>query len=182
MIHTKGEREREREREREKKRRERRQTEREREREEKKRRRGGRIGIVCVLQTWTVLSYLKIIITIFLRNCYINTMSVSSLVQYDTLAREWRCKWVEDDDKKSLDAVQMIVNAILPLVKAVDGVKNVQRIVCGGCHDYKLIISLDAAKFGNLEAANLETSFLDQISRIEGVSQVETQTYTLMSL
>lgn len=33
-------------------------------------------------------------------------------------------------------------------VKAVPGVKSVQRVVCGGCQDFKVIVALDAAKFG----------------------------------
>ena len=70
----------------------------------------------------------------------------------------------------------------LPKIKTVPGLKGVQRVVCGGCQDYKLVISLAADKFGNLEKANLEAEFLANVSKIPGVSTVETQTYTLMPL
>jgi hypothetical protein len=109
-------------------------------------------------------------------------MSVSNKVQFDTLAREWRCKWSADNDKAALDAVQAEVDAILPQIKAIEGFKKVDRVVCGGCSDYKLIISFHAAGFANLEAANLEAAFLAKIGAIEGISQVETQTYTFMEL
>jgi hypothetical protein len=33
------------------------------------------------------------------------------------------------------------------------GVKSVQRVVCGGCHDYKVVTCLDAEAFGAWEAA-----------------------------
>lgn len=59
-------------------------------------------------------------------------------VDFDTIAREWRCKWSGDDDKKSLAEAQKALNAILADVKAVDGFKKVDRVVCGGCLDFKV--------------------------------------------
>lgn len=69
-------------------------------------------------------------------------------------------------------------------MKKVDGVKSVQRIVCGGCLDYKIITSLDAGKFGAWEAKAFspEKEFLEKLAGIKGVSQIETQTYTIMPL
>lgn len=69
-------------------------------------------------------------------------------------------------------------------VKAVDGVKSVQRVVCGGCLDFKVITALSADKFGAWESANFapETSFLAAVRAIPGVTFVETQTYTIMPM
>lgn len=56
-----------------------------------------------------------------------------------------------------------------------------QRVVCGGCHDFKLITCLDADSFSAWEASGFapEAEFITEVKAIEGVSLVETQTYTL---
>ena len=74
-------------------------------------------------------------------------ITITNGVEFDTIAREWRLKWSADADKKSLADVQQNLNKFGASLKAVDGVKSVQRIVCGGCHDYKVIVSLPAEKF-----------------------------------
>ena len=63
-------------------------------------------------------------------------------VEFDTIAREWRCKWSADDDKKSLQELQKALEEAKDGIKKVDGVLKVQRIVCGGCLDFKVVISL----------------------------------------
>ena len=109
---------------------------------------------------------------------------ITANVSFDTIAREWRCKWSPDEDKASLTACQEAIAGVLAEVKAVKGVKNVQRVVCGGCHDFKVIIALDAAEFGAWEEAKFapEAAFLAKSEAIKGVSKVETQTFTLMPL
>jgi hypothetical protein len=104
-------------------------------------------------------------------------------VQFSHVAREWRCKWSEDDDKKTLAAAQTALDARLAQVKAVAGVKSVQRVVCGGCQDFKVIINLDAESFGAWEAAEFapEKEFLAEIEAA-GLKRVETQTFTLETL
>lgn len=59
-------------------------------------------------------------------------------VDFDTIAREWRCKWSADNDKESLAEAQKALNEILPSLKAVDGVKKIDRVVCGGSLDFKV--------------------------------------------
>jgi hypothetical protein len=59
---------------------------------------------------------------------------ITSNVSFDTVAREIRCKW-DGEDKASLTAAQDILIAHAAALKSVAGVKSVQRIVCGGCHD-----------------------------------------------
>jgi hypothetical protein len=105
-------------------------------------------------------------------------------VEFDTIAREWRCKWNADNDKKSLAEAQALLNSVLPNVKKVDGVKSVQRIVCGGCLDFKVVTSLPTDKFKEWEKTNFapETDFVKKLKAIDGISAVETQTYTLMPM
>jgi hypothetical protein len=102
-------------------------------------------------------------------------------VEFDTVAREWRCKWSQDDDKKSLVEVQKVLDKYLSTIKAVDGVKSVERIVCGGCLDFKLITSLEESKFGAWAETNFspEAEFLKDLEAINGVSVIETQTFTV---
>ncbi len=59
-------------------------------------------------------------------------------VDFDTIAREWRCKWSGEGDKKSLADAQKALNEILPAIKSIDGVKSVHRVVCGGNLDFKV--------------------------------------------
>jgi len=106
---------------------------------------------------------------------------ITSNVKFSNIAREWRCKWTADADKKSLVAVQTLLEEVLADVSSVEGVSSVQRVVCGGCHDFKVITKLPAEAFGKWEAAKFapEEEFLKKVKSISGVTAVETQTYTL---
>lgn len=110
-------------------------------------------------------------------------VSIAEGVDFDTVAREWRCKWSPDDDKASLVAAQKALEACLPEVKEIDGVKSVERVVCGGCLDFKVITSLPESKFGAWEEKGFapESKFLEMLKDIDGISVVETQTYTVRS-
>ena len=57
--------------------------------------------------------------------------------EFDTIAREWRCKWSTDNAKASLAAAQEAIQEVLGELKAMEGA-TVQRIVCGGCLDFKV--------------------------------------------
>lgn len=109
-------------------------------------------------------------------------IEITDGVQFDTIAREWRMKWNMDDDKKSLQSAQQTLNIFLDDIKKVDGVKSVQRVVCGGCLDFKVIVALPAEKFGAWEGNKFspEGDFLSAVKKVPGISLVETQTYTLM--
>jgi hypothetical protein len=47
-------------------------------------------------------------------------------------------KWTEGSDKQSLQQAQAVLAKKLATIKAIDGFKSVQRVVCGGCHDLKV--------------------------------------------
>jgi hypothetical protein len=110
--------------------------------------------------------------------------TITKGVEFDTIAREWRCKWSADQDKASLAAAQELLNGVLAELKNINGVKNVQRIVCGGCLDFKVITALSAETFGawSEKAFAPEIDFLAKLQAIDGITQVETQTYTLMPM
>jgi hypothetical protein len=110
--------------------------------------------------------------------------NITEGVEFDTIAREWRCKWSAGDDKKSLQEAQKLLDAALPELKKLDGLRGVQRVVCGGCLDFKVVTSLGADKFGAWSDAGFapEADFLAKLRAIDGIDQVETQTYTLMPM
>jgi len=106
---------------------------------------------------------------------------ITDNVKFDHIAREWRCKWSEDNSKASLTAAQTKLEEVLAELSAAKGVQSVQRVVCGGCHDFKIITKLSAPSFGEWEKASFapEAAFLKALGEIAGISCVETQTYTL---
>lgn len=106
---------------------------------------------------------------------------ITSNVKFESIAREWRCKWAEDGEKQSLVAAQALLEGVLADLSSVEGVSSVQRVVCGGCHDFKVITKLPAEAFGKWEATGFEpeAEFLEKVKSISGITAVETQTYTL---
>mmetsp|Transcript_99538 Transcript_99538/g.287322 ORF Transcript_99538/g.287322 Transcript_99538/m.287322 type:complete len:115 (-) Transcript_99538:99-443(-) len=108
----------------------------------------------------------------------------AATVNFDTVAREWRCKWSADAGKISLTKIQELVEKYSEQLKAIPHVKKVQRVVCGGCLDFKLSIAVAAVAFPDWEAKKFEPEeeFLTALKDIEGVSMIETQTYTLMDV
>jgi hypothetical protein len=110
-----------------------------------------------------------------------STRTVAKGVSFDTVAREQRCKWSADNDKASLQKAQEVLAKHLPALKAKG---TVQRVVCGGCLDFKIITSMSADDFGKWEAEGFapEADILAELGAIDGVSTVETQTFTLMPM
>ena len=105
-------------------------------------------------------------------------------VGFDTIAREWRAKWSPDADKASLSAAQAELEKVLPALKGVKGSKGVQRVVCGSCMDFKVITSVNGDDFGAWEEGGFapEKDFLAALEKIDGISQIETQTVTIMPM
>lgn len=70
---------------------------------------------------------------------------------------------------------------VLPELSSLEGVQSVQRMVCGGCLDFKVVTKLTQKAFGDWEKAGFEpeAAFLEKLKEIPGVSTIETQTYTL---
>ena len=101
-------------------------------------------------------------------------IKITEGVEFETIAREWRLKWSADSDKKSLQSVQQTLSIFEKELKGIPGLKSVQRIVCGGCLDYKVIIALSASEFGAWEQKKFspEENFLASVKAIAGVTNV----------
>ena len=110
--------------------------------------------------------------------------TVTDGVTFDTIAREWRCKWSADNDKSSLKAAQSLLDEYIDVIKGTSGVKSVHRIVCGGNLDFKIIVALDEVEFRSWSDVGFtpELSFIDKLKMIDGIHTVETQTYTFMEI
>ncbi|KAJ8601225.1 hypothetical protein CTAYLR_003222 [Chrysophaeum taylorii] len=109
-------------------------------------------------------------------------ITITDGVDFDTVAREWRLKW---SDKDCLAAVHKLASQYFDAIKATKGFKGpLNRVVCGGCLDYKLIMPFTAEAFGDFEASGFgpEQEFLAKVKEIPGVSSVETQTFTFMPM
>ena len=104
-------------------------------------------------------------------------------MQFENVAREWRCKWKDDGGGKASSAALVeiadLVDEYLPKLKALEGAV-VNRAVCGGCLDFKIATTVPLDTFGPWEEAGHppEAEFLEKLKKIDGVSQVETQTMT----
>ena len=66
------------------------------------------------------------------------SQKIAEGVEFDTVARGWRCKWSPDFDKASLVACQMALESVAEDLNEVDGVKSIERVVCGDCLDFKV--------------------------------------------
>merc|ERR1711871_81794 len=110
-----------------------------------------------------------------------NMPGFTDTVTFDHIAREWRCKW-DSENKACLDELQAALDGQLAAIKGIDGVVSVQRVVCGSCYDWKCIVKCTAAAFDSAMEGPLkaqEEAFLEKIGAITGVSNVETQAFTL---
>ena len=63
-------------------------------------------------------------------------------MSFDRVCREWRCKYTGDkSDSESLEAIAKAVDKYLPDIKAVSSDITVNRLVCGSCLDFKLMMT-----------------------------------------
>ena len=112
--------------------------------------------------------------------------NITDNVEFSFICREIRCKWADvNGDKTSLTKCQEILNTALPGLKGEGDVKNeVQRIVCGGCLDFKIITKVNAEVWGAFEASGFggEAAILEALGATDNVSSVETQTYTIATM
>mmetsp|Transcript_30447 Transcript_30447/g.48808 ORF Transcript_30447/g.48808 Transcript_30447/m.48808 type:complete len:155 (+) Transcript_30447:68-532(+) len=111
-----------------------------------------------------------------------NTGYICEEVHYNTLAREWRCKWSEEDQKRSLTECQRVLEeVVVPALRKVHGLLSVQRVVCGESKDFKVIckMSLDAFEDWATLSFFPEEKVVEAFYAIDGISKIECQTYTL---
>ena len=64
-------------------------------------------------------------------------------MSFDRVCREWRCKYEGDKaTSESLEAISKVVDEFLPQIKAISSGVTVNRLVCGGCLDFKLMTTV----------------------------------------
>ncbi|KOO34250.1 hypothetical protein Ctob_012750 [Chrysochromulina tobinii] len=110
-------------------------------------------------------------------------------VAFDKVAREWRCKYTAGPsggpgDSASLKECQALLKEFLPKLKALPKAE-ITRQVCGGCLDFKVSIVQPLEEHGAWAGQNynpLEEEFVAKLKAIKGVSQVETQEITFVSM
>mmetsp|Transcript_40145 Transcript_40145/g.54618 ORF Transcript_40145/g.54618 Transcript_40145/m.54618 type:complete len:117 (-) Transcript_40145:219-569(-) len=105
---------------------------------------------------------------------------ITSGVCFDTIAKEIRCKWSGDNDKASLASAQEVLDNNKETVKSLPGFKAIQRVVCGDCLDFKIISSFDGSSFDDAMKDFPGDIIVDALKAIDGISNVETQVFTLM--
>lgn len=106
-------------------------------------------------------------------------------MSFDKVCREWRCKYTDDKaTSESLESISKTLDEYLPEIKKVSPNIRVNRLVCGSCLDFKLMMTVPLDDFGPWEEKGFapEGEFLEKIKAIDGVSQVETQTITNMEI
>jgi hypothetical protein len=64
-------------------------------------------------------------------------------MSFNRVCREWRCKYDGNkSDSASLEAIAKVVDECLPAIKSASSDITVNRLVCGGCLDFKLMMTL----------------------------------------
>eukprot|EP00957_Ditylum_brightwellii_P009468 714390-Ditylum_brightwellii.AAC.1 len=60
-------------------------------------------------------------------------------MEFDRVCREWRCKYEGDKvTSESLESIANVLEEYLPTIKGVSEGITVNRLICGGCLDFKL--------------------------------------------
>jgi hypothetical protein len=74
-------------------------------------------------------------------------------MSFNRVCREWRCKYEGDKaTSESLEAIAKVVDEFLPEIKKISDGVTVNRLVCGGCLDFKLMTTVPLDDFGPWEA------------------------------
>ncbi len=74
-------------------------------------------------------------------------------MSFNRVCREWRCKYEGDKaTSESLEAIAKVVDEYLPEIKKISKDVTVNRLVCGGCLDFKLMTTVPLDDFGPWEA------------------------------
>ena len=109
-------------------------------------------------------------------------------VEFTHVAREWRCKYAlgasgGPTDSAALKKVQAVFAEYVDTLKALPNAEC-YRFVCGGCGDFKVVLTQPAADHDKWRDAGYapEAEFLAKIKEIEGITRVETQEITMQKM
>lgn len=73
-------------------------------------------------------------------------------MSFNRVCREWRCKYEGDKGTSpSLEAIANAVDEFLPEIKKASKDMTVNRLVCGSCLDFKLMMTVPLEDFGPWE-------------------------------
>merc|ERR1711988_1765518 len=76
-------------------------------------------------------------------------------IEFNHICREWRMKYAENELKGgAVEVDNLLKSTYLSQIKALDGFVSVDRFVCGGCNDIRIVIKLERGPFGAWEAAS----------------------------
>lgn len=103
-------------------------------------------------------------------------------VEYDTMAREWIAKYSLDGDKSSLVACQLALESVVEDLNEVDGLKSIQRIINEQDFEFRVIASVDAAKFKEWKDEDFfpEDMFFEMLGVIDGIYDAKARTSTIL--
>lgn len=92
-------------------------------------------------------------------------------MSFDRVCREWRCKYTGDKaTSESLEAISKLVDEYLPAIKATSSDATVNRLVCGGCLDFKLMTTVSRIMCYYLLNRKYVSVKLKPVTRSEEVS------------
>lgn len=75
-------------------------------------------------------------------------------MSFNRVCREIRCKYTGDKGtSESLEAIAGVVDELLPEIKKASKDITVNRLVCGSCLDFKLMMTVPLEDFGPWEEA-----------------------------
>lgn len=100
-------------------------------------------------------------------------------ILYHTVAREWRCKVRSRAD---LGLAQEAWQPFAHIVSGLPGVIRVQRLCCGTCLDFRIVVSMRADAYGQWKARDHypETEVLQALSSSPACSDVQSQLLSMM--
>lgn len=95
-------------------------------------------------------------------------------LQFDTMVREWKCNYSEDDG--SLLLAQIALDSVLQdLKEEVDG--SISCVVCEDCLEFKIVTSAKEDDFNAWKANKFtpEEDFWELLDNLDGISSVESR-------
>ncbi len=75
----------------------------------------------------------------FRKSTVLNGIKIVDGVEFDSFSRQWKCKFSAEGSSASLLACQMALEAVFDDLMEVDGVENVERLICEECFEFKVI-------------------------------------------
>jgi len=97
----------------------------------------------------------------------------------DSVAREWRCRFVPAKDDGPLRSAMTLLSQYKPTIRSIPGFRSVNYSICRVKHELKVLITVDEAAYEPWERDGFapEAKYSAELSKLAGISQVETQSF-----